>query len=108
MRTMTDTQQDQGQDTFDEEISEEEQTDQQLQAELQDAVQSGRTILWVNFSLNIAGFILAVWVLLGMLGVLPTADTLLYVWVGVMALVFALQLHPDIKRVERIRKDLDS
>jgi hypothetical protein len=39
---------------------------------------------------------------------LPTADTLLYVWVGVMALVFALQLHPDIKRVKRIRKDLDS
>jgi Flp pilus assembly protein TadB len=108
MCTMTDTQQDQGQETFDEEISEEEQTEQQLQAELQDAVQSGRTILWVNFSLNIAGFILAVWVLLGMLGVLPTADTLLYVWVGVMALVFALQLHPDIKRVKRIRKDLDS
>ena len=84
------------------------QSEQQLQAELQSAVQSGRTILWVNFSLNIAGFVLAVWVLLGMFGILPAADMLLYVWVGVMVAVFALQLHPDIKRVKRIRKDLDS
>jgi hypothetical protein len=95
-------------DDNDEEPNGDTRTEEQLQAELQEAVKSGRVVLWVHFSLNIAVFVLAIWLLLSMVGLLPAADTLLYVWFGMVAGVFALQLHPDIKRVKRIRKDLDS